>query len=160
MPMQPHPSNDRHLGSVSLVSVSAKVVSVPVSGTVEVEDNAFTLPFDFAQLNAPTTDAEAFEQTRQRVLDSYPRVFVCALYDEYGTPYGIGARLDSTTANTLTFAGPSFDVAVAGDIIIMDMASNVFSGVAADLEACWDAFQADSSGLVNGDDDFSYPWSR
>jgi hypothetical protein len=144
---------------VSLVSVSAKVVAFVSTGVIQIEENAFTLPFDFAQLNAPTTDAEAFQQSLERVT-TVPTYFYCSLYDEYGTPYGIGARLDSTTANTLTFAGPSFDVAVAGDIIMMEVASNVFGGNAADLEACWDAFQADSGGLVNGDADFSYPWSR
>ena len=142
---------------VSTVSVSAKVVSVPVSGTVEVEYNAFTNPLPMN--GSPTTDAAAFEQTLQNIV-SVPPNFICALYDQYGTPHGIPARLLSTTANTLTFNGSSFDVAVLGDIIIMNVASNAFSGSSADLEACWDAFQADSSGSVNGSPDFAYPWVR
>jgi hypothetical protein len=142
---------------VSTVAVSAKVVSIPVSGTVEVEYNNFT---STSPMNgSPATDAEAFQQSLERVVTA-PQSFYCSLYDEYGTPYGIDARLNSTTANTLTFAGSNFDVAVAGDIIMMQVASNVFGGSAADLEACWDAFQADSGGLVNGDAAFSYPWSR
>ena len=49
---------------------------------------------------------------------------------------------------------------VAGDIIVMDFATSAFSVMPEDLEACWDAFQADANGLVNGDANFSYPWSR
>ncbi len=142
---------------VSMVSVSAKVVNVPVSGTVEVEYNAFTQPSGFGPNGAPTTDAEAFQQSLQRIVSNAPPSFFCALYDEYGTPYGLSARLISTTANTLTFNTPDFDTAIAGDIIIMDVAGNFVGG---DLDACWDAFQASSGGLVNGDAAFSYPWVR
>ena len=142
---------------VSLVAVSAKVVGITVSGTVEVEYNAFTLPAPLAQLNAPTTDAEAFEQTLERVL-TIPKTYKCTLCDEYGTNYGLSANLLSTTSNTLTFNNVNFDTAVPGDIIIM--AQTPFAGSVPDFEACWDAFQADSTGLVDGDAALSYPWSR
>ena len=146
---------------VSTVSVSAKVVSVPVSGTVEVDYNEFTLPTGFGQAGSPGTDAEAFQQSLERVLTAPPEYF-CALYDEFGTPYGLYERLLSTTSNTLVFDTGNFDTAVAGDIIIMDVAYNAFSGNVIDLEACWDAFQADGSGYVAGSafPDFSYPWVR
>jgi hypothetical protein len=144
---------------VSTVSVSAKVVSVPMSGTVEVEYNAFTLPAGFGPNGSPTTDAEAFEQTLQRIVTS-PKDYTCILCDEYGTLYGVSQRLTGTTGNNLQFAGAAMDVAVAGDIIMMDVASNVFSGDPDDMEQCWDAFQADSGGLVNADIAFSYPWVR
>jgi len=142
---------------VSTVSVSAKVVSVPFSGTVEVEYNAFTRPTGFGPAGAPTTDAEVFQQSLERIVSNAPPSFFCALYDEYGTPYGLSARLLSTTANTLTFNTGDFDTAIAGDIIIMDVAQNFTGG---DLEACWDAFQADSGGLVDGSTDKAYPWVR
>jgi hypothetical protein len=144
---------------VSAVSVSAKVVSVPTSGTVEVEYNAFTFPF--SPNGSPTTDAEAFQQSLDRVVTSAPPPgFFCALYDQYGTPYVNRASLVSTTANTLTFDTGDLDTAVAGDIILMDFANNAFYGISADLEACWDAFQADFGGQVTGATDFSYPWVR
>ena len=143
---------------VSLVSVSAKVVGIPMSGTVEVENNAFT---STSPMNgSPATDAEAFEQSLERIVAYVPPQFYCALFDEYGTPYGISARLISTTSNTLTFDTGDFDTAVAGDIITMDTISNTFQGDSADIEASWDAFQADSGGLVYGAAEFSYPWSR
>ena len=103
---------------------------------------------------APSTDAEAFEQTLQRTTASN---FFCMLCDQYGTPYGITETLVSTTANTLTFIGSAFDVAVAGDIILLGDA-NLWPS--ADLDVAWDAFQADSGGLVVGDAAKSYPWVR
>lgn len=144
---------------VSMVSVSGRVVSVPTSGTVEIEANAFTVPAGFALNNAPTTDAEAFEQTLQRIVTS-PQYYFCALYDEYGTPYGISERFIGVTGNNLEFNGPNFDSAVAGDIIIMDFAASAFPALPSDLEQCWDAFQADTAGLVIGDAAYSYPWVR
>ena len=145
---------------ISLVSVSGRVVGVTATQVVEIETNAFTLPAPLAQLNAPTTDAQAFEQSLERLLtgSTYIR---CALYDQYGTPYGITCKLaDVDLPDKLEFGNADFDGAVAGDIIIMDFATSAFDQYPADLEDCWDAFQADSSGLVNGDDAFSYPWSR
>jgi hypothetical protein len=144
---------------VSTVSVSAKVVSVPMSGTVEVEYNAFTLPAGFGQPNSPTTDAEAFEQTLQRIVSVVPKNYFCALYDQYGTPYNIVARLINVGSVNLQFSDGAFDVAVPGDIIIMNVASGI-SASPDDLAACWDAFQADSTGLVNSDAALSYPWVR
>ena len=144
---------------VSTVSVSAKVVSVPTSGTVEVEYNAFTLPIGFGPNGSPGTDAEAFEQTLERI-ESVPKNYFCELYDQYGTTYGIIAQLLSTTVNTLTFNDASFDGAVAGDIIMMSYAFNAFSTYPEDLAACWDAFQADTAGQVYSNWDFSYPWVR
>jgi hypothetical protein len=141
---------------VSQVSVSGRVVSVPTTEVVIIELNAFTDPNSL--LNAPKSDPEAFDQTLQRLQSgSYYR---CALYDEYGTPYGITARLSGVGANNLQFVSNEFDVAVAGDIIVMEFATNAFPTYPEELQACWDAYQADTTGLVNADADFAYPWSR
>lgn len=147
---------------ISLVSVSGRVAGVASTGVVTIEANAFTLPAPLAQLNAPTSDPEAFEQTRQRIVSGPPKTYRCALYDQYGTPYGLVARLINVGSTTLQFSSADFDTAIPGDIIIMQVATglSVFGGDAADMEECWDAFQADSMGLVDSDPDFSYPWSR
>ena len=145
---------------VSLVSVSARVVGVPATQVVQIELNAFTLPAPLAQLNAPTSDPEAFDQTLQRIVSAFPKNYRCALYDQYGTPYNLVARLINVGSTTLQFNSADFDTAIPGDIIIMEVATNVFGGSAEDMEECWDAFQADSMGLVDSDPDFSYPWSR
>lgn len=144
---------------ISQVSVSGRVVEVADSGVIVIEDNAFTLPAPLAQLNAPATDQEAFDQTLQRTT-GIPKNFFCALYDQYGTPYNITSRLIGVGGVALSFTGPEFDVAVAGDIIIMNFATATFTQMPEDLEACWDAFQSDTMGLVNGEANFSYPWSR
>jgi hypothetical protein len=143
---------------VSTVSVSAKVVSVPVSGTVEVEDNAFT---SVNPMNgSPATDAAAFQQSLER-LPTGSTFIRCALYDQYGTPYGITCKLlDVDLPDKLEFGNADFDGAVAGDIIIMDFATSAFDQYPQDLEECWDAFQADSVGMVAGDATLSYPWVR
>ena len=145
---------------ISLVSVSGRVVGVPSTGIIQIEENAFTLPASLAQLNAPTTDAEAFEQSLQRLAIGSVSIR-CALYDQYGTPYGITCKLlDVDLPDQLEFGNADFDGAVAGDIIIMDFATSAFDQYPQDLQECWDAFQADTMGLVNGDAAFSYPWSR
>jgi hypothetical protein len=145
---------------ISQVSVSARVVAFVSTGVIQIEAYAFTLPAPLAQLNAPTTDAEAFEQSLQRLPIGSPFIR-CALYDQYGTPYNITSKLfDVAIPDQLEFGDGNFDGAVAGDIIIMDFATSAFDQYPQDLEACWDAFQADSSGLVNGDAALSYPWSR
>ena len=148
------------LNRISLVSVSGRVIISPSTGIIQIEENAFTLPFDFAQLNAPTTDAEAFKQSLQRL--PIGSVFIrCALYDEYGTPYNLTNKLlDVNLPDELEFGNGDFDGAVAGDIIIMDFATSAFDQYPEDLQECWDAFQADTMGLVNADDIFAYPWSR
>lgn len=142
---------------VSTVGVSGRVMSVPLTTQVEIDAHVFTSIY--AQLGAPVSDPDAFNQTLQRVT-SIPQNFHCALYDEYGTPYGITARLLSVAGSILQFNSSAFDVAIAGDIIVMDVASSVFSGNPVDLEECWDAFQADTSGQVNASQLFAYPWSR
>lgn len=139
---------------VSTVSVSAKVVSVPTSGIVAVEYNAFT---STSPMNgSPATDAEAFEQTLQRIVTS-PKKYTCMLCDENGTPIATTNYIGGS-GNLLEFADSSFDGAVAKDIIIM--APNPFAGDLDDMEQCWDAFQADTSGTVTGDANFAYPWVR
>lgn len=142
---------------ISLVSVSGRVVEVASTGVIVIDDNAFTDPNSL--LNAPKTDQEAFDQTLQRI-KYFPKNFYCALYDQYGTPYNITSCLIGVGGVALSFNGPEFDVAVAGDIIVMDFATSAFSTMPEDLEECWDAFQADSVGTVAGDAAFSYPWSR
>jgi hypothetical protein len=136
------------------VSVSGRVVGLVSTGIIEIEPNAFTSPFSL--LNAPKTDAEAFEQTLERIVTS-PKKYKCMLCDEYGTPIAT-TNLTGVTVNNLQFLDASFDGAVAGDIIIM--APNPFGGDPDDMEQCWDAFQADTSGTVTGDANFAYPWSR
>jgi len=147
---------------VSLVSVSARVVAVASTGVITIEDNAFTLPAPLAQLNAPASDPEAFDQTLQRIVSGVPKNYWCELYDQYGTPYGLTERLVNVGSTNLQFSGAGFDTAIAGDIIIMQAATglNVFSGSVEDMEECWDAFQADTMGLVDANDIFAYPWSR
>ncbi len=142
---------------VSMVSVSGRVVSVPTSGTVEIEYNAFTLPNGVGLNNAPTSDAEAFQQTLQRIVTS-PQNYKCILCDEYGTPYGLSTNLTGVTGNNLQFLDGTFDVAIAGDIIII--APSPFGGDPDNMAASWDAFLADSSGAVDGDTAFAYPWVR
>jgi hypothetical protein len=139
---------------ISQVSVSGRVVGLVSTGIIEIETNDFTSPF--SQLNAPKTDQEAFQQVLDRCVNAPPDI-KCALYDEYGTPYGIVARLTSVSGTNLVFSSGDFDTAIAGDIIVLEFASNQDSD---NLSASWDAFQADSTGLVNSDAALSYPWSR
>jgi hypothetical protein len=141
---------------VSQVSVSGRVVLSPATQVVTIELNAFTDPNSL--LNAPKSDPEAFDQTLQRI-QSVPRYYRCALYDEYGTPYNLYSRLIGVGANTLQFSDGTFDVAVPGDIIVMEFANNAFPS-SDDLPVCWDAFQADITGLVNSEAVLAYPWSR
>ena len=142
---------------VSMVSVSGRVLGVADSGVIVIEDNAFTSPL--SQIGAPKTDQEAFDQTLQRTTGS-PKNFICALYDQYGTPYNITASLIGVGGVALVFLGSEFDTAIPGDIIMMNFATDAFRQMPEDLQECWDAFQADNSGMVNGDAAFSYPWSR
>jgi hypothetical protein len=138
---------------ISQVSVSGRVVGLVSTGIIEIEPNAFTSPSSL--LNAPKTDPEAFEQTRQRAI-STGGYYRCQLCDEYGTPYGLSTRLMAVSGNNLEFEDGTFDGAVAGDIFIMEFAYNT----SLDLNDCWDAFQADTTGLVAGEASYSYPWSR
>jgi len=142
---------------VSQVSVSGRVVSVPLTTVVEIQQNDFTSTTP--QVGGPATDQEAFDQTLQRVVSASPGNYFCQLCDSSGTPYGSTARLIGVGSTTLQFSGPDFDTAVPGDIIIMNVASGAFPS-SSDLAACWDAFQADSTGLVNSDAALSYPWVR
>lgn len=139
---------------VSMVSASGRVASIPFSGAVTIDDNAFTDPN--SQIGAPKTDQEAFQQVLDQCA-SIPANVYCALYDQYGTPYGITSRLISVGSTNLVFSGGAFDGAVAGDIIVLDFAANQDP---VNLVASWDAFQADNTGLVAGDAAYSYPWSR
>jgi len=141
---------------VSQVSVSGRVVAAVSDGIIMIEDNAFTSIY--SQIGAPKSDQEAFDQTLQRIA-TVPKSYRCALYDQYGTPYNITSRLIGVGSVTLQFVGSEFDVAVPGDIIVMEFANNAFSS-SDDLPVCWDAFQADSSGLVNRAAVLAYPWSR
>jgi hypothetical protein len=142
---------------ISQVSVSGRVVISQATQVVKIELNAFT-SVD-SRSGAPLSDPEAFDQTLQRTTGT-PKNYFCALYDQYGTPYNITARLIGVGSVTLQFVGPEFDVAVPGDIIVMEFATNAFTGMPEDLEYCWDAYQADGTGQVNADADFAYPWSR
>lgn len=139
---------------VSQVSVSGRVVSVPSTGVVEIQQNDFTS--STPQVGGPATDQEAFQQVLDRCVNVPPDI-KCALYDEYGTPYGITERLTSVSGTNLVFSTGDFDTAVAGDIIVLEFASSQDSD---NLSASWDAFQADSTGLVNSDAALSYPWVR
>jgi len=139
---------------VSQVSVSGRVVSVVSTGIIEIEPNAFTSTFSL--LNAPKTDQEAFQQVLDQCVNVPPEI-KCALYDEYGTPYGHTERLTSVSGTNLVFSSGDFDIAIAGDIIVLEFASSQDSN---NLSASWDAFQADSTGLVNSDAALSYPWVR
>jgi hypothetical protein len=139
---------------VSMVAASAKVVNA-FSGTVQIEYNAFTIPFPMN--GAPTTDGEAFAQALANIVDTSPPQLPCMLYDQYGTPYGTGDSLISASPNMLTFQGTGMDGAVAGDIILIAPATFMTHD---DMLASWDAFMADYSGTVNGQIEFAYPWVR
>jgi hypothetical protein len=140
--------------------VSGKVVNVPSSGVVTIEYNEFTVPSILSVNNAPGTDAEAFDQTLQRTTGS-PKSYLCALYDQFGTPLGAASMLIAVSGNNLEFSDTSLsDVAAPGDIIIMGFATYAFTTYPNDIEACWDAFQADYSGSLSGSADFAYPWVR
>lgn len=134
---------------VSMVAASAKVVSVPMSGTVQIEYNEFTSPLPMN--GAPSTDGEAFQQTLQ---NNSP--IMCRLFDQFGTPYFVQSQLVSATANTLTFNDAAMDTAVAGDIILLDDPAFLGTGIS----NCWDAFMADSQGTVDYNVDYAYPWVR
>jgi hypothetical protein len=141
---------------ISQVSVSGRVYGFVSTGIIQIETNAFTLPAGFGPNGSPTTDVEAFEQTLQRIVTS-PKTYKCMLCDEYGTPIATTNYIGGS-GDLLEFSDFSFDGAVAGDIIIM--APNPFAGDLDDMEQCWDAFQADTYGTVEGDVNFAYPWVR
>jgi len=138
---------------VSMVACAGRVLAVSSPTDIRIEDNIYTRPE--SRGNAPTTDTEAFAQSLAQSSSTY---IYCMLCDEFGTPYPIAyERLISASGNALIFTGTGFAGAIAGDVIIMAPATN--QG-AMDLHSCYDAFQADSGGYVNGKLDYAYPWVR
>jgi hypothetical protein len=133
------------------VSVSATIAIVDVGeDIIVIEDNDFTLPAGEALLGAPTSDADAFTQARDKMGSPLP----CQLVNANGTPYGVSAGLINVIGDTLFFDAP-LTGAVAGDKILLDVAP-AFPVLA--LQASWDAFLADATGAVAGDVDLAAEW--
>lgn len=141
----------------SVVSLSAKVVSVSASGSdtiVQVEPNDFTNVQPLAAPNAPYTDTMAFAQSIEQNGNSAIPIEVL---DQYGTPLGIVSLVDKAFINTneLLCLGPNMLSANPTDIIIMHLKTPDL-----DIATCWDAFQADSIGEVDASTANAYPWVR
>ena len=138
---------------ISMVACAAKVQAVSSPTDIKIEENVFTRAE--SRGGAPTSDAEAFAQTLAQSSSLY---CYCMLCDEYGTPYPIGyEKLIVAVSDTLIFTGTGFSTAIPGDIIILAPAPD--QG-AMNIGSCYDAFQADSAGIVNGKSAFAYPWVR
>lgn len=141
----------------SVVSLSAKVVSVSASGSdtiVQVEQNDFTNVQPLAAPNAPYTDTMAFAQTIAKNADNPIPIEVL---DEFGTPTGVTSLVDKAFINTneLLCLGTNMLSANQKDIIILQLQTPDL-----DIATCWDAFQADPNGEVDAATANAYPWVR
>jgi hypothetical protein len=141
---------------ISVISSSGVVREVINETTIRIEANVYTPPAAFARPGAPTTDAEAFKQTRVRFDDKLP----LQLLDQYGTPYFVTAKLVSVDLDndTLTFDDVQFAGAIPGDVIVIAPAPDVEAESPSTFAAMWDAFQADFTGTVLDNADLASPW--
>ncbi len=141
---------------LSMISATGVVLEVIDDYTIKLEANAYTVPLPETRERAPATDAEAFEQTRVRFDAKLP----LQLLDQYGTPYLVTAQLVSVDLDddTLTFDDVQFAGAVPGDVIVIAPAPDVEAVEPSTFATMWDAFQADNSGEVVGDEALSNPW--
>jgi hypothetical protein len=140
----------------SVVSLSAKIVSVAASGgdtIVTIEQNDFTNFQFLAAPNAPYTDAMAFDQTITQNGGPIP----IDVLDEFGSPTGIQSLVVSASipTNELLCSGTNMLSANQKDIIILWLKTPDL-----DVANCWDAFQASATGAVDSNTDLAYPWVR
>lgn len=142
----------------SVVSLSAKVVSVTPTGSgdtmVLVEQNEFTNVQPLAAPNAPYTDTMGFAQTIEKNAGNPIPIEVL---DQYGTPTGIFALCEKAfiPSNELRCIGTAMLAANQKDIIILHLQTPDL-----DVDGCWDAFQADTTGGVDSSTALAYPWVR
>ena len=137
--------------SIALLAASGEVQLV-AGNNIKLVRNAFTRVEPLA--GAPTTDCDAFRQVRA-VTGVNPLPVI--LLDQFGTQKG---GVDFCTVDVpndlLKFsAAPFGGLAVAGDVVVLPRAP-AYVGVGT---TCWDAYQADANGRVNGSLDNAYRWS-
>ena len=140
------------INRVSVFSCSGTVVSVSGNDIV-IAPNDFTLPAGRASEGAPTKDVEAFE----RSLELQGGPITVMLRDQYGSPNGPNENLTAVTVATnklLNLPGIA-SVAVAGDVVVLAPATAQSS-----VDTLWDAFQADTTGAVDGSPALAYQWVR
>jgi hypothetical protein len=140
------------INRISVFSCSGTVVSVSGNDIV-IAPNDFTLPAGRASEAAPKKDVEAFERTLE--LQGGPLLLV--LRDQYGTFQGTGNFLSAVTvgANKLLNLPAIAAVAVPGDVVVLARATAQSS-----VDTLWDAFQADTTGAVDGSPALAYQWVR
>ena len=141
------------VGRISVIGASGQVSSA-AGDFVNIEDNAFTMPAEYAAPGAPSLDSDAFKAS----LNREPAGFLAVqLLDPYGTVKVALDYIISVTPNQLEFASSAIpDAAVAKDIIVIADATT--AGLV--LASCWDSFLADATGRVNGEIDDAYSWVR
>lgn len=140
---------------LSLVSATGVVRGVIDDYTVKIETNVYTPPAYLARPGAPTSDAAAFEETRERY---GAKGLPLQLLDEYGTPRFVSDRLVSVDVpnDLLVFETNNFaPYAKVGDVIVIAPGPSLDADP---LPMMYDATQADIAGRVQGEDAFSYPW--
>jgi hypothetical protein len=136
---------------VPLIGASARCVGGVVGDTIPVEPVWFTRGTS-ATGGAPTSDVEAFEQTR--ILAGTARVRVILL-DANGTQVagsGTEQAEPDVALSKFRFLGPPFvgTTILAGYVITLDNSTHGLQG--------WDASQAASDGTISGDADNAFPW--
>lgn len=141
----------------SVISLSAKIISTAASGAntlVLVKPNDFTVPAVIAPPNAPGTDTTAFAQT---ITQNAGNPIPIEVLDEYGTSTGITSLVSAANIATdeLLCIGASMQAASQDDIIILNLVTPDLN-----ITTCWDAFQADAGGAVDGATNKAYPWVR
>jgi hypothetical protein len=141
---------------LSMLSATGVVRDVIDDTTIRIQANRYTVPLPNTRERAPTTDAEAFQQTLARFDHKLP----LQLLDQYGTPYLVTAKLVSVDLDndTLTFDDVQFAGARPGDVIVIADAAVVQAESSEGLAEMWDAFQADGGGLILDNADLSNPW--
>jgi hypothetical protein len=135
---------------VSAWSCSGVVEDVPGGDFIQIEEHAYT-PLSFLYVSGPTTDANAFELTKD-LIGSWYQV---QLLDQYGTLKYQGALVGvDVPGNRLEL--PGFDAyASPGDIIVLAPATDFTNP---QLAAIWDVFLGDRSAQVNGSTVYSKKW--
>jgi hypothetical protein len=129
-------------------SCSAFIIDVPGGDNIQIEQNYFTAPSIYSSAGAPTTDADAFVLTQERIESWYE----VQLLDPYGTLKYQG-KLTGVTGNYLTLPGFEY-YAAPNDFIVLAPATTFGVGLA----TIWDAFLADDNALVDGSTDNATKW--
>ncbi len=135
--------------SIALLAASGEVQLV-VGNDLKLVANAFTRADAIG--GAPPTDCASFEQVRE-VTGLNPLAVI--LLDQFGTQKGSVDLCTADVANSLLkfAAAPFGGLAVAGDVVVLAKAAAYVSN------PCWDAFQADGNGEVDGSPLNAYQWS-